>query len=165
MNKSGSSIIELLNVPKELTLEFLGTFARFEYALKRAGYVLGNEKWASADWDRFAKEIEVLGPTSLSPVLGCCQCLKDHPPRKQVLRDCRLQWVLRQGDSGSAVNEILLNVRTVRNNVFHGGKFPDGPIDEPLRDEQLVAECLAVLQSLLQLPLPQNVAEHFWSGA
>ncbi len=165
MKKPGSSIIESLNVPRELTLEFLGTFARFEYALKRAGYVRGDDKQVSADWDRFAREIAALDPTTLAPVLGCCQYLQEHPPKKQVLIDRRLQWVLRQGSCGSAVGEILLNVRTVRNNVFHGGKFPDGPVDEPLRDEQLVTECLAVLKSLLGLPLPQNVAEHFWSGA
>jgi hypothetical protein len=56
---------------------------------------------------------------------------------------------------------VLLSVRTIRNNVFHGGKFPDGMITDPLRDEQLNRDCLAVLQSLLKLPLPNGVAEHF----
>ena len=31
-------ILELLNVPRDLTLEFLAIFARFEFALKKAGY-------------------------------------------------------------------------------------------------------------------------------
>jgi hypothetical protein len=35
------TIIELLKIPKALTVQFLGVFARFEYALKRAG--LGTE--------------------------------------------------------------------------------------------------------------------------
>jgi hypothetical protein len=37
------SIVDMLNIPRELTLEFLVTFARFEYALKRAGYTNGSE--------------------------------------------------------------------------------------------------------------------------
>lgn len=165
MKKPHYSIIELLNVPKELTLEFLGVFARFEYALKRAGYVKGNDKYVSADWDRFTREVGNLDPSALAPVVGCCQYLQEHPPKKQVLLDGRLEWVLRQGDSGPAIGTILLSVRTVRNNVFHGGKFPDGPVDEPLRDTQLVSDCLAVLVCLLDLPLPNSVAEHFWLEA
>ena len=165
MKKPSSSIIDLLDVPKELTLEFLGTFARFEYALKRAGYVQGDDKRVSADWDRFAREIATLDPAFLAPVLECCEYLQEHPPKKQVLRDRRLQWVLRGGGAGSAVGEIILNVRTVRNNLFHGGKFPEGPVDEPFRDRQLVTDCIAVLDCLLTLPLPDGVAEHFWSEA
>jgi hypothetical protein len=37
-----ASILDLLNVPHDLTLEFLLTFARFEFALKIAGYALGS---------------------------------------------------------------------------------------------------------------------------
>jgi hypothetical protein len=37
--------------------------------------------------------------------------------------------------SGSTIGDVLLSVRTVRNNVCHGGKFPDGVVIEPLRDE------------------------------
>jgi hypothetical protein len=65
--------------------------------------------------------------------------------------------------AGSEIEDILLSVRTVRNNVFHGGKFPDGPVPEPLRDEQLITDCLMVFQSLLVLPLPSGVGEHFRS--
>jgi hypothetical protein len=54
-----------------------------------------------------------------------------------------------------------LSVRTVRNNVFHGGKFPDGMITDPLRDEQLIRDCLGVLNALLLLPLPNGAAENF----
>jgi hypothetical protein len=161
---SAASIVELINVPKELTLEFLGTFARFEYALKRAGYAQGDDKRVSADWDTFAKDIALLDPATLTPLLHCCPYLQDHPPKKQILVGSGLQWALRERGSGSAVVELLLDVRTVRNNVFHGGKFPDGPVDEPLRDRQLVADCMAVFASLLKLPLPKTVAEYFWSG-
>jgi len=59
---------------------------------------------------------------------------------------------------------VLLSVRTVRNNLFHGGKFPDGVITDPLRDEQLIRDCLAFLKGLLGLPLPKGVANVFKEG-
>jgi hypothetical protein len=157
-----SMLIEQFHIPKELTIEFLGTFARFEYALKRAGYVAGDEKHASADWDRFARELATATPEVLKSLVACGSYLQRHPPMKQVLENGRLMWKVRGASGGSAVEEILLSVRTVRNNVFHGGKFPEGPVAEPLRDEQLIRDCLDVLNSLLSSAgLPKPVAEYF----
>ena len=156
-----TSILDSLNVPRDLTLEFMATFSRFEFALKKSGYARGDDSQVSPDWDAFAKDVAKLDAPIFAPVLNSCQYLQQHPPKKQVLQNGQLRWIERQGTSGSAIGDVLLSVRTVRNNVFHGGKFPDGLIADPLRDEQLIRDCLAVLQSLLQLPLPNGVAEHF----
>jgi len=60
------------------------------------------------------------------------------------------------------IEEVLLSVRTVRNNVFHGGEFPDGPVAEPLRDERLVGDYLALLNALLVSPaIPEAVTRYF----
>lgn len=125
------SILQTLNIPQNLVLEFLATFSRFEYALKKSGYVDGNEKKVSAAWDGFANDVAKLEAELLGKVLDSCPYLQRHPPKKQVLKDGALHWLERQGTSGSAIGDVLLSVRTVRNNVFHGGKFPDGPISEP----------------------------------
>jgi hypothetical protein len=155
-----SDIIDSLNVPKELTLEFFAAFARFEYALKRAGYVVGNDKSASAGWDRFAVDLRDMGDAALAPVLAVCVYLRQHPPKKQVVNNGKLEWVVRPV-AGSPIEDVLLSIRTVRNNVFHGGKFPTGVVAEPLRDRQLIEECLAVLNAVLELPLPNTIAGHF----
>ena len=154
-------IIELFHIPNELTVEFLGTFARFEYALKRAGYVQGDEKRVSADWDRLGRELALLDTATVTPVIGRGQYLLNHPPMKQALEHGKLVWKARVA-TGSQIEDILLSVRTVRNNVFHGGKFPDGPVAEPLRDELLIRDCLAVINALLSLPkIPRQIAEYF----
>ncbi len=155
-----SEIIELINVPKELTLEFFAAFARFEYALKRAGYVGGDDKRAWADWDRFALDVRNLGDAAVAPLLESCRYLREHPPKKQVVRDGRLEWSTRPA-AGSPIEDVLLSIRTVRNIVFHGGKFPRKTVDEPLRDRQLIEECLTLLKSLLDLELPNNVVGFF----
>lgn len=159
-----TSILDLLNVPRELTLEFLATFARFEFALKKAGYALGDDTKVMPDWDTFARDVARLDAALLAPVLNACQYLQQRPPKKQVLRNGALLWVDRQGTSGSAIGDVLLSVRTVRNNVCHGGKFPDGFVAEPLRDEALIRDCVAVLDGLLNLSLPKNVADLFRAG-
>jgi len=157
-------ILELLNVPRDLTLEFLAIFARFEFALKKAGYAQGDDSKVAPDWDSFARDVAKFDAATLAPVLNGCQYLQQHPPKKQVLQNGVLHWVARQATSGSAIGDVLLSVRTVRNNVFHGGKFPDGVITDPLRDEQLIRDCLAVLKGLLELPLPKDVAKLFKEG-
>jgi hypothetical protein len=159
-----ASILDLLNVPRELTLEFLASFARFEFALKKAGYAVGDDTKVMPDWDSFARDVAQLDAALLAQILKTCQYLQQHPPKKQVLRNGALFWVDRQGTSGSTIGDVLLSVRTVRNNVCHGGKFPDGVVIEPLRDEALIRDCVAVLDGLLDLPLPKNVGELFRSG-
>lgn len=157
-----ATIIEQFHIPKELTVEFMGTFARFEYALKRAGYVEGNEKSVAAAWDRFGHDMASVSPEMMKPLLASCMYLQSHPPKKQVLENDQLIWKQRGASGGSATEEVLLSVRTVRNNVFHGGKVPEGPITDPLRDEQLIKDCLAVLHALLSFPiLPGKIADYF----
>jgi hypothetical protein len=142
----------------------MATFSRFEFALKKAGYVLGDDTKVSPDWDGFARDPAQLNAAVVAPVLKASQYLQQHPPKKQVLQNRNLHWVDRQGTSGSVIGDVLLSVRTVRNNVCHGGKFPDGFFAEPLRDEALIRDCVAVPDALLELPLPSNVAELFIAG-
>ena len=157
------AIIDQFRIPTDLTIEFIGTFARFEYALKRSGYAHGSESQVNPDWDRLGRELATLDEAALSPVIECCPYLRSHPPMKQVLESGLLAWKPRAAMT-SEIETILMSVRTVRNNVFHGGKFPDGPVAEPLRDENLIRDCLALLESLLALPgLPAEVLRHFQS--
>ncbi len=39
---------------RELVLEFVCFFSRFEFALKNSGFLKGNEKLAAPDWDKFS---------------------------------------------------------------------------------------------------------------
>ena len=46
---------------------------------------------------------------------------------------------------------LLLMVRTVRNNLFHGGKFPLIPVSEPSRDSTLLHHSITILAACLPL--------------
>ena len=125
---------------KETVIEFFVVFSRFEYALKRAGYVSGNEKRASANWDKFASDIEdAFRPDQTAELQNAVTYLQNSPPRKQVVQDDELRWK----DNTPSKNEprlrwLLRLVRTVRNNLFHGEKFRTLLEEHPPRDIDLM---------------------------
>lgn len=70
---------------RELLLEFFLTFARFEYALKSAGFVNGNIREAKPNWSRFGISVDI-GMARLDPnCAAAVDYLGLHPPWRQVL--------------------------------------------------------------------------------
>ncbi len=57
---------------------------------------------------------------------------------------------------------LLGVVRTVRNNLFHGGKFPLLLVTEPSRDSDLITNGLAILKG--SLALDANIQGKFLEG-
>lgn len=131
-------------LPKS-ALEFFVAFARCEYALKRGAFVrAGRNDSAEPDWDALARS---LGSTFFDEVKSKAPTIVADPPKRQVLENGMLDW--RSPPSPQNTQELLLAVRRLRNNLFHGGKFPFAPIDEPARNDILLTEALTVLGALL----------------
>lgn len=72
------------------------------------------------------------------------------PPKKQVARAGRLYWEDAPATQGSDTERLLVHVRRVRNNLFHGGKFSE-TWPYPERSGKLVGASLVVLQACLAL--------------
>lgn len=151
----------------ELVVQFFVTFSRFEYALKRAGYVKGSH-YASADWNSFAKKkLETKIASVQNPeFIKAKAFLLDAPPQKQiVVNNNHMRWQnnLKRHEEGDA-EYVLRLVRDVRNNLFHGGKYPDGIVSEQsLRNTDLLQACLVILAECLLLD--DDVKEFFWRFA
>jgi hypothetical protein len=129
---------------------FFAAFSRFEYALKVAGFTKAETKGAEADWDRFAIEIAVSFDqriTSDAVLKAAVEELVTEPPKKQRNN---LTWtdVEHQGDADGAANVLLL-VRRIRNNFFHGGKAQRQGVDGD-RDNRLAKDALLVLDRALE---------------
>lgn len=143
-----------LHMPAELACEFLAVFARMEYALKATRFAAGNGRAVSASWDRFANEADEHFHAEASEDLRCAvEFLWNSPPRKQVLtEDNRVQFCDFVIDPDQRkLQQLLLMVRTVRNNLFHGGKHQPAGEMEPGRNEVLVRSSLVVLRECAQL--------------
>jgi hypothetical protein len=150
-----TGIFERFAEDRMLVLQFFLVFARFEYALKRSGFLRGNESKVEPDWDRFADSLKDKFERSDKPdFIEALHYLNEHPPQKQVVRKRELGWAPNVRDVGESREKWVLRlVRTVRNNLFHGGKYPypDGPIHEPARDRMLLSASLTVLEECLRL--------------
>ena len=139
----------------EIVLQFLVTFSRFEYALKRAGFVKGDRhNNASADWCRFAREKlhSRLADIPDTEFTEARWYLLQEPPGKQIfVKDKRIvRWEANSQWSRESEAEYLLRlVKDVRNNLFHGGKYPDGPVGEQTRNRRLLQACLTILDYCL----------------
>lgn len=137
-----------LHMPQELACEFLATFSRIEYALKAAGYALDAGGRVAANWVRFANEIdEKFCEIADDQFTSAVDYMLSYPPRTQVLRDGRMSFADQVIDKKQKrAQQTLLMVRTVRNNLFHGGKhYPEGE-GERGRNERLVSHALTILQ-------------------
>ncbi len=148
-------------IDRDLLLDFLMVFSRFEFALKRSGFVAGNERRASANWDQFGSTNHQQFGICEDPALReATDLLCREPPKKQVFKDNRLQWEeIAHDPQEPQFLYVLRSVRTIRNNLFHGGKFPDGPVADPARDRQLLQCALAVLRASVHFD--SQVSSHF----
>ncbi len=123
-------------------------FAAAEHDLKAMGFIRRGSEDAQADWDEFARAIKrrfrVDRPVQIAKAW---QFLTGNPPRKQVIRDGRLEWLAVARPAGLSDAEYgLLLVRRVRNNLFHGGKFIVGGTRQPDRDRELVDASFRILE-------------------
>ena len=146
-------IFPQLPLPPDLAYDFLGTFARCEYALKTSGFARAKRNSVEAGWDDFAKEIgEYFDRIKDNEFKSAVAYLIAEPPRKQVLLEGRLSWKDSPPDGkSSSAQQAILMVRRVRNNLFHGAKIwsPERHLEGD-RDERLVRCSLTVLKHCME---------------
>jgi hypothetical protein len=138
-------------INRELVTDFFMTFARTEYALKRAGYVeAGRSDEPRIKWDDFARSIGDTLLNSCSPAVAeAISYLSSNPPQKQVVRHRGLGWEPRTSDNPRDPVFLMRSITTVRNNLFHGGKEVTGRLAE--RDHGLVQSSLVILAHAIGL--------------
>lgn len=157
-----NDLYQYLSIEKDLTTSFSILFSRFEYALKQTGkYATGDLNGVKADWDKFARDhAQQFDPNKTSELKTAIDYLKAKPPKKQILKNGSLDWKNVPNQNIPLLKLILDAVRRVRNNLFHGGKFQNGPEEEPGRDRELLNSCITVLKECLSLN--SDVYSHFY---
>lgn len=75
-----------------LATEWFRTFARFEYALKAAGFHNGHGT-AEPNWRSFAESVAGFFDDPQNEILSeAVRYIRDHPPKKQIIADGNLDW-------------------------------------------------------------------------
>lgn len=144
----------LYEVQRQLVLEFVCFFARFEFAMKTGGFLTGDERRAEADWDKLANHLkrDRKIPDEMTSAFGrAVGNLIKAKPMKQVVGKAGLDWAESSQGTDSREAYVLRLVRCVRNNLFHGGKFPypAGPIEGSERHTSLLKDSIAILEGCL----------------
>ncbi|WP_423067814.1 hypothetical protein [Devosia sp. CN2-171] len=124
-----------LSYGRDEALEFFALFGRFEFALKRAGYLTDK---ADPNWDAFAG---VIGDQffKASRQRKEVDVLFRKPAGKLVQVDGVLEW--KEMPTPTNGVELIVQVRRIRNNFFHGEKATMSQ-----RDVELITAAGCVLE-------------------
>ena len=136
---------------KSLVYNFLVAFSVFEYSLKELGLASQSGNYLKIKWKSFVdgissdfENIENL-PNQLQDAINY---LFEHSPREQFFNGRNIEWKATSQDVTETNARWLLRIlKTVRNNLFHGGKYPY----DPIRDTDLLQSCLIVLMYWAEL--------------
>jgi len=147
---------------RDVVADFLIMFVRFEFALKQTGYYRLKDAQIAPDWKRFAEDYARKFNSGEGELRYAKKYLLQDPPRHQRIEGGRPCFpdADRYGDGKTSDFEKLIDIiKGVRNNLFHGGEFPSGPVSEPGRDAELLKAAMCVLQHALELD--EKVKQYF----
>ncbi|MGA3132458.1 MAG: hypothetical protein ABSD59_16765 [Terracidiphilus sp.] len=137
---------------RDLIFQFFWSFATFECAMKRAGLCkAGPYHMAEPNWRAFEEGIRetALGSESFKVA---AKALIELAPKCQVVDAGKLGWETAEQGQADVVGYALFLLRTVRNNLFHGGKYEHGgPIQDVARDTEILTVALALLGECYKL--------------
>jgi len=145
-------------------LEFFAMFSRFECALKSGGcYKAHDVKYLShprvePEWKEYAKVLEGK-PDIKKKIIEAAEYLFDQPPKIQIEKDKenkRIDWEKpKKNEDMGEIDYIFTLIKSVRNNLFHGGKFMGQDplydlVGEPERNTKLIQTSLKILEICLE---------------
>jgi len=139
---------------RERVFHFLALFARWECALKRSNFAKrGPYGQADADWNQLADTVATrLAALDTPGYAAARDYLLANPPRRQCLENRQIRWRENPRRANESDARYLFRViRDVRNNLFHGGKYQGGPVEELARDRQLIDSATTVLEACVNL--------------
>lgn len=133
----------------DLIFKFFIVFSRFEYALKKSGYVRYRTNYLKPDWEKFSRSTQSKVNQFSSHILQeAFQYYLTRPPKIQAIENQTFVWKEnKKMKDETDYHWIIRSVRIVRNNLFHGGKFPW----EAIRDKKLLSHGLTILYYCLEL--------------
>jgi hypothetical protein len=167
MDNDLKTFIQQLDIDRELLLKFFIVFSRCEYALKRSGFTNGQDGVkVEPNWDKYIKLLKAdFNADRTDELKAAVDYLENNPPKKQILSKSKLAWCEQKMPQNRPQLFWLLDlVKTVRNNLFHGAKYPHAEIQDPARNKLLLESSLLILLECLELSKGKcpKMVEHFY---
>lgn len=145
-----------------LILIFFIAFSRFEYALKRSNFIITSNNRVSPNWNQFINRIRTDFDEKDKPetVKIAIKYIIENPTKIQTNTDGVLTWQQRTIEANTPeIIQLLLSIKNVRNNLFHGGKFSGNLPDDSARNSLLLKHSITILDYWLELN--NNIKETF----
>lgn len=131
------------------SFEFFYWFSRFEFALKENQFLKNHTEGARAEpgWDQFISSHEATyGLSDIGSQLVAAA------PKRQIVGPHGIDFVpVGFDDHPSELAKVVRLLKTVRNNLFHGGKHGAEGWDDPQRILLLMDLCINILDELAEL--------------
>ncbi|MBO2582758.1 hypothetical protein [Shewanella algae] len=132
---------------KNLAFDFFYWFSRFEFALKENKFLKreGDGENAEPGWDTFVERYNQTFQHSEQTM----RLLELSPKRQKVGPNLDLEWRnVGLDDCRSELCKVIRLLKTIRNNLFHGGKHGADGWDEPHRSKELLEVGKSILDQL-----------------
>lgn len=134
---------------RELAFDFFFWFSRFEFALKENSFLRNSAVGSRAEpgWNSFVGRYE--GHYALT---NAGATLIRENPRRQMVGPHGLEFQdVGFDDQPSELGTVVRLLKTVRNNLFHGGKHGADRWDDPNRTKELLTLSITLLNELAAL--------------
>lgn len=141
---------EMQHTDTLLIYEFFSVYSRFEFVLKKIGmYQVRRGQWVYPDSQMFAREIEGDLDFESTPEMNTAiKYYLNSPPMIEIDQKGKVAWMENmQRSNESKLQWIFRSIGIVRNNLFHGGKFPW----DAVRDRKLLDYGLTIIFASLEL--------------
>lgn len=133
---------------RDLTFDFFFWFSRFEFAMKENGFLKSTAVNARAEpgWEKLIDQQKA--SYSATPK---SQRLIALSPKRQMVSSNGLEFrEVEFTDKASDLEKVTRLARTVRNNLFHGGKHGADDWDDVDRMRELLKVVIEVLDELAE---------------
>lgn len=134
---------------RDLAFDFFYWFSRFEFALKANGFLVisPTHDRATPNWDGFVSDHR----SGYEPSTAA-KALMEAKPQEEVVTAHGLDFADLTFSPGTAdLDKVVRYAKTVRNNLFHGGKHGSAYWDDPPRMQLLLGTTIKVLADLAAL--------------
>ena len=139
-----------------LHLEFFEIFSRLENLVKRKGYFKkrNNSGDIQIEWNKFADHIEPIFDNfknKRKELNEAVDYIIKYPPKKLVVKHFCLCWKDTPASQGSSVRNLIVYLRRIRNNLFHGEKTLIGGEITDDRDVILLKYGVEILRTIYEM--------------
>jgi hypothetical protein len=140
---------DVKNDLRELVFDFFFWFSKFESALKEERYLASDEVGAKAQpsWDKFVSRFR----QHYQPNAAAIELIKAKPRRQIVVAQGLDFEDVPFSPNTAELDRVVTYAKTVRNNLFHGGKHGGDYWDDSVRMRLLLRVSIETLNDLARL--------------